>query len=73
MFATNMLLVVLKSENRNVLYHLRFKSMTDGKKSIKYLCPKIWNRTFKIGILQITSDKNVTLESIKAFKNFKKR
>ena len=65
--------LVLNSENRNLLYLPPFKTMTYGKRSIKYQCPKIWNHTFKTGTLQITSDKNVKLESIKTIKNVKKR
>ena len=64
--------LVLNSENRNLLYLPPFKTMTYGKRSIKYQCPKIWNHTFKTGTLQITSDKNVNIESIKTIQNFKK-
>ena len=65
--------LVLNSENRNLLYLPPFKTMTYGKRSIKYQCPKIWNHTFKTGTLQITSDKNVNIESIKTIQNFKKK
>ena len=66
--------LVLNSANRALLYLPPFKTMTYGKKSIKYQCPKIWNHTFKTGSLQISPDKakNVNLQSIETIHQFKK-
>ena len=66
--------VALNSTHRNFLHLPPFKTMTYGKKSIRYQCPKIWNYTFKTGTRQIESDrsKDITLESIETTKSFKK-
>ena len=66
--------VALNSTHRNFLHLPPFKTMTYGKKSIRYQCPKIWNYTFKTGTLQIDSDrsKDINLESIETTKTFKK-
>ena len=66
--------LVLNSANKNLLYLPSFKTMTYGKKSIKYQCPKIWNQTFKSGFLKISSDdtENINLDSIETVKKFKK-
>ena len=66
--------LVLNSANRNLLHLPPFKTMTYGKKSIRYQCPKIWNFTFKNGTLQIDSDrsKDKKLDSINTRNNFKK-
>ena len=64
----------LNSANNNLLYLPPFKTLTYGKKSIRYQCPKIWNFTFKNGTLQIDSDrsKDKKLDSINTKNNFKK-
>ena len=64
----------LNSANHNLLYLPPFKTLTYGKKSIRYQCPKLWNHTFKNSSLQISSDrtKDVNLNSIKSSQAFKK-
>ena len=64
----------LNSANYNLLYLPPFKTLTYGKKSIRYQCPKLWNHTFKNSSLQISSDrtKDVILNSIKSTQTFKK-
>ena len=37
----------LNSANHNLLYLSPWKTLTYGKKSIRYQCPKLWNHTFK--------------------------
>ena len=37
----------LNSANHNLLYLPPWKTLTYGKKSIRYQCPKLWNHTFK--------------------------
>ena len=66
--------LVLNSTDRNLLHLPPFKTMTYGKKSIRYQCPKLWNHTFKNSSLQISSDrtKDVILNSIKSTQTFKK-
>ena len=66
--------LVLSSADNNLLYLPPFKTMTYGKKSIKYQCPKLWNHTFKNSSLQISSDrtKDVNLDLIKTNEHFKK-
>ena len=66
--------LVLSSSKNNLLYTPRFQTMTYGKKSIKYQCPKIWNQTFKNGSLQTELDrtKDIKLDSIKTVNHFKK-
>ena len=65
---------VLNSTDRNLLYLPPFKTMTYGKKSIKYQCPKIWNYTFKNATLQIDSDRSrdIKLDSIESNNTLKK-
>ena len=66
--------LVLNSADRNILHLPPFKTMTYGKKSIRYQCSKIWNYTFKNGMIQIHSDrsKDIKLDSIETNKRFKK-
>ena len=66
--------LVLNSADRNLLHLPPFKTMTYGKKSIRYQCSKIWNYTFKNGMIQIDSDrsKDIKLDSIETNKRFKK-
>ena len=67
--------LVLNSGNNKLLHLPPYKTMTYGKKSIKYQCPKIWNHTFKNGYLQISSDraKDAHIDSIKTNQQFKKK
>ena len=64
----------LNSANNNLLYLPPFKTLTYGKKSIRYQCPKLWNHTFRNSTLQISSDrtKDINLNSIKTSQTFKK-
>ena len=66
--------LVLNSADKKLLHLPSFKTMTYGKKSIRYQCPKIWNYTFKNGTIQIHSDrsKDIELDSIETNKSFKK-
>ena len=63
----------LNSAYNNLLFIPSFKSMTYGKKSIRYSCPKLWNETFKTGTIQIGADrkKDIKLSSIETANNFK--
>ena len=65
--------LVLNSTDRKFLHLPPFKTMTYGKKSIRYQCPKIWNHTFKTGKLQIDLDrsKDIKLDSINTNKTLK--
>ena len=63
----------LNSTYNNLLFIPSFKSMTYGKKSIRYFCPKLWNETFKTGTIQVNADRknDVELSSIETPNNFK--
>ena len=65
--------ITLNSAHNDLLFIPSYKSMTYGKKSIKYHCPKLWNETFKNGIIQVDSDrgKDVKLSSIETVNSFK--
>ena len=65
--------LTLNSSYNNLLYTPSFKTMTYGKKSIRYSCPKLWNDTFRTGTIQIDSERknDVKLSSIKSVNSFK--
>ena len=62
----------LNSTVNNLLHIPKAKTTTYGLKSIKYLCPKLWNKVFKKGFLQIDDDKSnvIKLSDIKTRKGF---
>ena len=57
----------------NCLLHIpKAKTTAYGLKSIRYLCPKLWNEVFKKEFIQIDDDNenNVKLCDIKSRKGF---
>ena len=60
----------LNSSVNQLLYIPRAKTTTYGLNSIRYQCPKLWNKIFKTGILQVDEDKNIKLSDIKTRKGF---
>ena len=62
----------LNSTYNNLLHIPSFNTMTYGKKSLKYHCAKLWNLTFKHGIIPVSPDKNVKLTEIETKNHFKK-
>jgi hypothetical protein len=63
----------LNSIDKKLLYIPKFNTITYGKQSLRYLCPKLWNETFKTGRIQVNTikEKNITV-SIKTIHNFNK-
>ena len=56
----------------NLLYVPKAKTSTYGLQSIRYQCPKLWNKFFKKGFIQVDDDKknNIKLSDIKTKKGF---
>ena len=68
----------LNSIVNRLLYIPKFQTMTYGKHSLKYLCSKLWNDTFKTGSIQVSSNpvkliKTTQIKTIYNFKNALKR
>ena len=63
--------MTLNSAYNSLLFIPSFESMTYGKKSLRYLCPKLWNDTFKNGSIKISIDQNVQLFNLKSTYGFK--
>ena len=63
----------LNSIDKKLLFIPDFKGITYGKQSLKYMGPKLWNDTFKTGIIQVHTNKakNIPLSKIKNIYNFK--
>ena len=63
----------LNSIDKKLLYIPKFKTVTYGKQSLRYVGPTLWNETFKTGIVQVSSqkDKNIAVSKIKTVHNFK--
>ena len=47
----------LNSTVNNLLYVPKAKTSTYGLQSIRYQCPKLWNKFFKKGFIQVDDDK----------------
>ena len=62
----------LNSTVNNLLYFPKAKTSTYGLQSIRYQCPKLWNKVFKKGFIQVDNDKknNIKLSDIKTKKGF---
>ena len=61
----------LNSVVNNLLYIPPFKTMTYGKRSLRYQGPKLWNDTFKSGFIKVDSGKTVELKKIKTTQHLK--
>ena len=63
----------LNSIDKKLLYIPKFNTVTYGKKSLRYVGPTLWNKTFKTGIVQvdIKKEKNISVSKIKTVHNFK--
>ena len=63
----------LNSIDKKLLYIPKFNTIAYGKKSLRYLCPKLWNETFKSGVIQVSpiKEKNISVSKIKTIHNFK--
>ena len=62
----------LNSTVNNLLHIPKAKTTTYGLRSIQYQCPKLGNKVFKKGLLQIDDDKTnvIKLSDIKTRKGF---
>ena len=62
----------LNSSINQLLYIPKAKTTTYGLNSIRYQCPKLWNKVFKTGIIQVDEDKNknIRLSDIKTKRGF---
>ena len=63
----------LNSIDKKLLYIPKFNTVTYGKQSLRYLCPKLWNETFKTGVILVSDiqKKNIPMSKIKTIYNFK--
>ena len=63
----------LNSIDKKLLYIPKFNTVTYGKRSLRYLCPKLWNDTFKTGVISVSDvqNKNISMSKIKTIHNFK--
>ena len=63
----------LNSIDKKLLYIPKFNTVTYGKQSLRYLCPKLWNDTFKTGVILVSDiqKKNIPMSKIKTIHNFK--
>ena len=63
----------LNSIDKKLLYIQKFKTVTYGKQSIRYTCPKLWNETFKTGTIRVNNlkEKDIPVSKIKTIHNFK--
>ena len=63
----------LNSIDKKLLYIPKFKTVTYGKRSLRYLGPTLWNETFKTGIIRVSSVKqrNIAVSKIRSVYNFK--
>ena len=64
---------ILNSSTKNHIFIPSFNTITYGKKSLKYQCAHLWNKTFKTGKIQIEAnkDKNVNVVKMSSAKTFK--
>ena len=63
----------LNSIDKKLLYIPKFNTVTYGKQSLRYFCPKLWNETFKTGVISVSDvqKKNIPMSKIKTIHNFK--
>ena len=63
----------LNSIDKKLLYIPKFSTVTYGKQSLRYHCPKLWNDTFKTGVVLVSDiqKKNIPMSKIKTIHNFK--
>ena len=63
----------LNSIDKKLLYIPKFNTITYGKESLRYVCPFLWNETFKTGTIVVNDDKkkNTPVSKIKTVYNFK--
>ena len=63
----------LNSIDKKLLYIPKFNTITYGKQSLRYICPKLWNETFKTGVIRVNNikEKNIPVSKIKTIHNFK--
>ena len=65
----------LNSIDKKLLYIPKFHTTTYGKQSLRYVCAKLWNETFKTGFIRVNNDnnnnKNIAMSKIKTIHNFK--
>ena len=63
----------LNSIDKKLLYIPKFNTITYGKESLRYVCPFLWNETFKTGTIVVNDDKkkNIPVSKIKTVYNFK--
>ena len=63
----------LNSIDKKLLYIPKFHTTTYGKQSLRYVCAKLWNETFKTGFIRVNNDnkKNIAISKIKTIHNFK--
>ena len=61
----------LNSIDKKLLYIPKFNTITYGKNSLRYICPHLWNETFKTGVICINSnkEKNIPVSKIKTIHN----
>ena len=62
----------LNSTVNSLLHIPKANTTTYGLKSLRYQCPKLWNKVFKKGFIQVDDDKNnnIKLSDIKTKKGF---
>ena len=58
--------------NKKLLYIPKLSTVTYGKQSLRYLGPKLWNDTFKTGVILVSDiqKKNIPMSKIKTIHNF---
>ena len=63
----------LNSIDKKLLYIPKFNTVTYGKQSLRYLCPKLWNETLKTGVILVSNiqKRNIPMSKIKTIYNFK--
>ena len=61
----------LNSTVNRLIYMPSFKTITYGKDSLRYQCAKLWNKTFKTGIIQIDTNERKKLAEIRNVNSFK--
>ena len=63
----------LNSIDKKLLYIPKFNTISYGKQSLRYICPKLWNETFKTGVINVSNikEKNIAVSKIKTIHNFK--
>ena len=60
----------MKSRTNRLIYMPSFNTVTYGKDSIKYQCAKLWNATFKTGVLNVDAMSKVKIEGITTERTF---